>query len=90
VANITTTRFEATDESFSFAVVDAGGEPRELDVAAEDGGLRITVFHGTEHALVPVDDAHARELARWLVERVGLPPGWLFDAGQLYNRLEDR
>jgi hypothetical protein len=64
-------------------VVDAGGEPRELHLAVEEGGLRVTVFHRTEHALIPVNDGQGQELARWLVERVGLPPGLSFVDGAL-------
>jgi hypothetical protein len=67
------------------AVTDAAGEPRELYVAGEVDGVAVTVFHGTEHALVPLSDAHARELARWLVERFGLPPGLEFRAGRLVD-----
>jgi len=88
VANIEETRFEKRLESFTLAVVDAGGEPRELHLAveihlAEEDGIRVTVFHGTEHALIPLNDSQARELAMWLVEKVGLPPGWEFRGGRL-------
>jgi hypothetical protein len=77
--------FATNDESFTLGVVDAGGEPRELYLAVEEGGLRVTVFHRTEHALIPLNDSQARELARWLVERVGLPPGLEFRAGRIVD-----
>jgi hypothetical protein len=83
VANIRETQFETTPESFRYGVVDAADEPRELHLDLEEGGVRIVVFHRTEHALVPVPDHAARELARWLVARVGLPPGIEFRAGRL-------
>jgi hypothetical protein len=86
VANIRETLFEATPESFRLGVVDAGGEPRELHLDVEEGGLRIVVFHRTEHALIPVHDEQARELALWLVARVGLPPAVEFRAGRLHDQ----
>jgi hypothetical protein len=64
-------------------VTDAAGEPRELHLAVEEAGVRVTVFHGTEHALIPLNDGQAQQLALWLVERVGLPPGWEFWEGRL-------
>jgi hypothetical protein len=83
VGSIRETRFETTDESFILGVIDAGGEPRELYLAVEEGGLRVTVFHGTEHALIPLNDGQSQELALWLTERVGLPAGWEFRGGRL-------
>jgi hypothetical protein len=67
------------------AVTDAAGEPRELHVVVDEdsGVVSITVFHGTEHALIPLYPAPAKELARWLVEHVGLPPGLEFRGGRL-------
>jgi hypothetical protein len=47
-------------------VIDAGGEHRELHLTAEGAGLRVTVFHGTEHTLIPLDGPQSRQLARWL------------------------
>lgn len=64
-------------------VDDAAGEPRELYLAVEEGGVAVTVFHGTEHALIPLHDGQAQELARWLVEHVGLPAGLEFRRGRL-------
>lgn len=72
-----------TDESFRLGVVDAGGEPRELELVVEEGGLRVVVLHRTEHTLIPINDSQGQELARWLVERVGLPPGLEFRGGRL-------
>jgi hypothetical protein len=55
-----------TDESWTLVVIDAGGEHRELHLTAEGAGLRVTVFHGTEHTLIPLDGPQSRQLARWL------------------------
>lgn len=68
------------------AVVDAAGEPRELHLTVEEGGLRVVVFHRTEHALIPVNDGQAQELALWLAKRVGFPPGEIaYSQGQVFD-----
>jgi hypothetical protein len=36
----------------------------------------VTVYVDTEHALMPLDRHDARNLAAWLVSRVGLPHGF--------------
>jgi hypothetical protein len=85
VGSIRETRFETTDESFTLVVVDAGNQRRELYLNVEEDGLRVVVFNQTEHALIPLNDGQAREVARWLVARVGLPPGIEFRAGRLLD-----
>jgi hypothetical protein len=76
-------KFETTDVSLTLQVTDAAGVHRELFLATEPAGVLVTVFHQTEHALIPVSNLQAREVARWLVERVGLPPGWEYRGGRL-------
>jgi hypothetical protein len=66
MASIREVGHEETGESWTLRVIDAGGESRELHVTLEGAGLRITVFHGTEHALIPLDGPQARSLALWL------------------------
>ena len=79
-------RFETDAVSLTLQVTDAAGEPRELFLALEEGGsVSVTVFHRTEHTLIPLNDGQARELARWLVERFGLPPGLEFRSGKLFH-----
>ena len=75
--------FNANDESFTLVVADAAGGQRELHLAVETGGVRVTVFHGTEHALIPLSDTQAQELALWLVRRAGFPPGYEYRGGRL-------
>ena len=66
MASIQEVGLEETDNSWRLEVVDAKGEPRELYIALEGAGLRITVFHSTEHALIPLDGPQSRSLTRWL------------------------
>jgi hypothetical protein len=66
MASIQEVGLEETDESWTLRVVDAGGEPRELHLAVEGAGLRVTVFHSTEHALIPLDGPQTRAMRNWL------------------------
>lgn len=66
MARIQEVSLEETGQSWTLRVLDAAGEPRELHLAVEGAGLRVTVFHGTEHALIPLDGPQTRQLARWL------------------------
>lgn len=66
MARIEEVSLEETDESFRLVVLDAGGEPRELHLDIEGAGLRVTVFHTSEHTLIPLDGPQTRRLRDWL------------------------
>ena len=66
MASIQEVALEETGESWTLRVIDAGGEPRELQLAVEGAGVRVTVFHATEHALIPLDGPQTRSLRDWL------------------------
>jgi hypothetical protein len=77
--------FEETGESWTLKVIDAAGGHRELYLEHDEerGAPFVTAYHDTEHVLVPLDREQAKALARWLVERVGLPAGLEYRAGRL-------
>jgi hypothetical protein len=73
--------FEQTDQTWSLSWTGADGKARELYAEYDEEGeigptVMVTVYVDTEHALMPLDRHDARNLAAWLVSRVGLPHGF--------------
>jgi hypothetical protein len=66
MARIEEVALEETAASWTLRVLDAAGEPRELQLVVEGAGLRVTVFHATEHALIPLDGPQTRSMRDWL------------------------